>query len=283
MPAASAPRDDPAPDAWVIRRPAPALRAWIDRYIGYRLVEPAPGIHLGLPSRHLTFVVGIGEPIDVAVQTDPRQAPQTYDAVVGGLQATSAVIAYDGRQEGVEIELTPLGSRALFGLPARALWNRSLELSDVVGDLGRELWERLQGPATWRERFAVCDDVLSRAARDDRTVTELGRCWDALVTTGGQVRVDDLAGRTGWSRQHLTRRFRDEFGLAPKRAARIVRFERAARLLRGPNPPSIAEVATRCGYHDQPHLHRDMVAMAGCTPARLLTAVTPDARRAPTG
>src|SRR5262245_19989509 len=51
--------------AWVIRRPAPALAHVVERYIGYRAVGFAPGVHRGLPSRHQTFIVGIGPAIDV--------------------------------------------------------------------------------------------------------------------------------------------------------------------------------------------------------------------------
>ncbi len=45
---------------WVIGLPAGPLRPYVDRYLGYRLAGFAPGIHRGLPSRHMTFIVGIG-------------------------------------------------------------------------------------------------------------------------------------------------------------------------------------------------------------------------------
>jgi transcriptional regulator GlxA family with amidase domain len=100
---------------------------------------------------------------------------------------------------------------------------------------------------------------------------ELRRSWDLLVTTQGEASVADLARDVGWSRQHLARRFRDEFGLSPKLAGRIVRFERARRMLES-TPPfvSIAQVAATCGYYDQSHLTRDFVELAGCPPGRWL-------------
>jgi hypothetical protein len=42
-------------DHWIQRRPAPALRPLIDSYIGYRAAG-RPGLHRGLPSRHLTLI-----------------------------------------------------------------------------------------------------------------------------------------------------------------------------------------------------------------------------------
>lgn len=88
----------------------------------------------------------------------------------------------------------------------------------------------------------------------------------------GTISVDAVAGRVGWTRQHLGQGFRHEFGLSPKAAARVIRFERARRMLQStPAFVSIAQVAATCGYYDQAHPHRDFVEFAGCSPSRWLT------------
>ena len=148
--------------------PAPALRGAIGHYTGYRLLGYAPGVHRGLPSRHLTFIVSIGDPIDVVQQPDRAQAPAAYRFVTGGFQTTNAIIAHRGNQEGVAIDLTPAGCRALLGRPASDLWNVSIEAGDLIGGAGAELWERLQETLDWRERFAICDEVLGRLVRPPR-------------------------------------------------------------------------------------------------------------------
>ncbi len=255
------------------RRPAPALAGLIEQYYGYRLQGYAPGVHRGLPSRHVTFIVSIGSPIDIAAQTDPRQAPGSYRCVLSGLQALPALIAHDGNQEGVGIELTPVGFRTLFARPARELWNTTVELDDVVSHVGSELWERLQVTPNWADRFAVCDEILTRLLRPDlpEVAPELDHAWDLLVSTGGTTTVSDISSATGWSRQHLTRQFTDEFGLGPKLAARVVRFERARRMLQAVPPHiSIAQVAAVCGFYDQAHLTNEFTYLAGCTPAQWL-------------
>jgi AraC-like DNA-binding protein len=255
---------------WLTSQPAAPLSPFVDRYVGYRLVGFAPGFHHGLPSSHMTFIVSIGADIDVAAQTDRSQIPDRYRCVVSGLQASSALIVHDGNQEGIAIELSPLGSRAVFGMPAGALWNTSVELSDVVGSIGSELWERLQSTGTWHDRFAVCDEVLTGLLRDNPVAPELQRSWQLLVASAGSIPVSDLALEIEWSRQHLARRFGHEFGLSPKLAGRVVRFERARRMLgAAPSTASIARVAATCGYYDQAHLTRDFVELAGCPPRRL--------------
>lgn len=63
----------------------------------------------------------------------------------------------------------------------------------------------------------------------------------------------------------MARRFRAEFGITPKTAARIFRFERACGLISNLRQP-LAEVAAACGYADQAHMTRDWKAFAGTSP-----------------
>lgn len=251
----------------VTGRPAPALGGFVDHYLGYRQSGFEPGLHRGLPSRHMTFIVSIGPGIDVVQQTDPRQRPDRYGCVLSGLQATPATIRHDGHQEGVAIALTPLGCRTLFGMPAQELWNLTLEFADVAGPAGYRLWEELQGPAGWPERFATVDRALTELADHERRVgPELAWAWRTAVRDPA-VSVGGLAEEIGWSRQHLTRRFTGEFGLGPKLAARIARFERARRMIGNvPSYVTLAQIAATCGYYDQAHLNRDFAELAGCPP-----------------
>jgi len=110
----------------------------------------------------------------------------------------------------------------------------------------------------------------------DDIARELRLSWQTLVQSGGELSIRELAHETGWSRQHLTHRFRAEFGLTPKLATRVVRFDRARRMLQSvPSFVSIAQVAAACGYYDHAHLDRDFVELAGCTPTELLAEELP--------
>ncbi|MGH3364970.1 MAG: helix-turn-helix domain-containing protein, partial [Nocardioidaceae bacterium] len=60
--------------------------------------------------------------------------------------------------------------------------------------------------------------------------------------------------------------FRAEFGLGPKLASRVVRFEVAQRMLRTSPSVPFADVASACGYADHAHMAREFTELAGCTP-----------------
>ncbi|MFG2191994.1 helix-turn-helix domain-containing protein [Streptomyces sp. NPDC048639] len=253
--------------------PAPAVRPYVRRYLGYRYLGFPPGVHVGLPSAWLTVVISLDEPTRVA-QT-PGAAATAYAALAGGLDTRPVAIAHDGDQYGVQLELSPLGCRGLLGLPAAGLARAVADLPDLLGQApARELAERMAEGRSWASRFAVLDEVLGRAIRRDAgaPAAEVERAWRCVRDSGGAVGIGEMAAEIGWSRRHLTARFTAEFGLTPKDVARVVRFERAKRLLSGTARPGLAETAVACGYYDQAHLARDWRELAGMPPSAWLAA-----------
>ncbi|HEX2177198.1 MAG TPA: helix-turn-helix domain-containing protein [Nocardioidaceae bacterium] len=257
------------------RRPAPALRGLVDGYTDYLLERVPAGIHRGLPSRHLTMVIPLDAPLQMAAMPDPDQPVGSFDVVVSGLHRQPAQIRMTGRSAGVQLTLTPAGCRALLGLPAGELGSWVGSLVDVLGPRAVRLRDRLVAAATPRQRFAVLDEELLGLLglfplRRDVVRPEVGWAWRRLVRGVGAIAVGELAAEVGWSRRHLAEQFRREYGLAPKAAARVLRFERSAGLLASRPAPRLGDVAAICGYADQAHLARDWRELAGCAPSRWL-------------
>ncbi|MEU4221167.1 helix-turn-helix transcriptional regulator [Actinoplanes sp. NPDC026623] len=252
-------------------RPSAALRPYVAHYSGWRQAGVPSVTHRGLPSPYLTLILTLDEPLVVRVHPDRRQAPGRYDALVGGLHLTPALVAHGGRQCGVQVAVNPLGCRALFGLPAGELAGLDLDLADVLGPLGAEqVRERLRAAPHWPGRFAAVDAALLALARRGAAEVhpDVTHAFGRLLATGGNLPVRDLADEVGWSPRHLTDRFRVETGLGLKEAARVVRFDRARRRL---TPVTrLADLAASAGYYDQAHLAREFRAMAGCSPSRWL-------------
>jgi AraC-like DNA-binding protein len=248
---------------WALHEPHSVVRPLVTRYVGYAQDDVTLAVHRGLPSRHVTLVISLAGPV--------RMAGQSLQALVGGLHTRAVLIRQDRVQEGVQLELDPLGVRTLFGVTAA-------ELSGEVADLAEFglgwLPERLR-ELSWRERFALLDEVLAaRAVEPVVPPPELGEAWRRLRGADGRVRVADLADEVGWSRRHLGERFRAELGLAPKQAARVLRFERAGRLLRS-GRTDLAALAAECGFYDQAHLTNEWRALAGCTPGTWIAEELP--------
>lgn len=261
----------------VVRRPHPALVPYVAAITGYRHEGLPPGVHRGLPSPYLTLVVTVDEPLVLAAHADPRQPPGAYDAVVGGLHTRPVLIAHRGRQYGVQVSLTPLGARAVLGAPAAVLASWDVDLADVVGAPAVELTERLRAAPDWPDRFAAVEGVLLRLTRAGAALApEVTEAWRLTTASYGRLRVEEVARRVGWSSRHLGELFRAETGLTPKEAARVVRFDRARRLLTRRvslgRSADLAGLATACGYFDQAHLAREWRSLSGLPPSGWLAA-----------
>jgi AraC-like DNA-binding protein len=277
-------------------RPPEALRPLVAWYSGYRETGAPPARHRGLPSPWLTLIVTLDDPLMISEHPDPHQPASQHQVLVGGLHTAPALVTHDGRQSGIQLGLTPLGARVLLGLPAGELAALDVEGDEVVGRFAAELQDRVRAAVTWTGRFAALDGLLAARAgltrlspegrpvplprrtgpMDERALIapEVTYAWRTLLTSRGAVSVADLAGQTGWSSRHLDNRFRSEIGLTPKAAARVIRFDRARRMLmrrvRDGGPPALAELAAAGGYYDQAHLAREFRGLAGCPPSHWL-------------
>ncbi|WP_072736963.1 helix-turn-helix domain-containing protein [Rhodococcus triatomae] len=252
-----------------VRRPSAPLRPYLGAYQGYRLRGYPAGEHLGMPAPSLTVILALDPPLDIARAARPDQKPDTYASVASGITTTSVVIRHDGNQHGIQLELTPLGARALLGVPAAALGQWLVGLDDVIGADAEELTGRLLSEPSWDGRFDILDEVLTRRVREVAADRAMMQAWRRLLADG-TARVGDVADELGWSRRHLTGRFSAEYGITPKDAVRLGRFHRSLRVLRRPGPPPLSEVAHACGYYDQAHMTRDWTDLGGTTPTRWL-------------
>ncbi|MBZ5740751.1 helix-turn-helix domain-containing protein [Nocardioides mangrovi] len=239
----------------------PALAPYVASLTAYDVDLGAPGVHRGLPSPELTFVLPVGEPLDVGWRGAPASRARRW-STVSGLHAGPAEIHHDGHQAGVQLGLTTAGARALFGVPAATLAGELVELDDVAPAL-RLLPEALAEATPERWESLVQEALLLRLA-EVRTAPAVGQAL-ARLTRG--ARVQDVADEVGYSRRHLATVVRRECGLTPQELRRVGRFSRSRTVL-GRMP--LVEVAQRCGYADQAHLTREWVALAGCPPTTWL-------------
>ncbi|MET8936195.1 helix-turn-helix domain-containing protein [Streptomyces rubiginosohelvolus] len=175
-----------------------------------------------------------------------------------------------GRIECLQIRLSPPLAVAVLGAAAD-LSGTVVSLEDIWGRDAERTEGRLRAAGTWDERFAIATDALGRRLDARRSPDpEVAAVWELILTGRGRVGVDSLANEVGWSRKRLWSRFRSQIGLAPKRAARLVRFDHAAHLLAAGRPA--AEVAAVSGYADQAHLHREVKAFTGAMPTAVAAA-----------
>ncbi len=250
----------------MVRSADPGLRRHIGRYWGYAHRASGPARQREPLSTGVVLIFGLGPRLGVVDRAAPARPPAWVGSFVAGLDDACALIEHGGEMRGVQVDLSPLATRMIFGVPMYSLAREVVPLEDLLGCGGPLFEERLMEAAGWEERFDLIEAMLgARLEAAQAPPPDVEWAWRRLVASGGRLGVAELATEIGCSRKHLATRFREHVGLPPKLVARILRFRRASDLL-GASRTSLAEVAAACGYYDQAHLDRDFRDFAKTTP-----------------
>lgn len=229
--------------------------------VAYDLQVPIDAAHVGLPSTSATVILAVDEPLDVGWLHDPTSSSRRWCSM-SGLHLTPALIRTHGMQRGIHLELTPFGSRALFGAPFGTVAGHTVDLADLPRGLSPAEHEAVTAPAAWAARLTTLEALLLDRLQAAHLAADLRRAWQLL--SAGQ-RVSWVADEVGWSRRHLANRVRSEFGVSPKELGRLARFQNASRMVQSGLP--LAQAAQAAGYADQAHLSREWKTFAGRSPS----------------
>jgi AraC-like DNA-binding protein len=248
------------------RAPAPALRRYVRRYYGFSERASGPVRRREGPGADVILLCSFGHEWRIGSATDPSRPVARIGSFVAGLHEGCVTTEHDGESHGLQVSLTPPGAYALLGLAMDELAGRTVDAAAVLGARER-LVQELAELHDWPSRFALLDRALLRRLERARPPsTEVMWAWDRLVRDHGRAPIGNLTAELGWSRRRISSRFREEIGLPPKRAARLLRFERAKALLDRADR-SLADIALESGYYDQSHLSNEFRRISGVTPA----------------
>ncbi|HEV8487952.1 MAG TPA: helix-turn-helix domain-containing protein [Blastocatellia bacterium] len=219
-----------------------------------------------LPDGCTEIVFNLAEPFS---QQDPdgktRRQPLT---LIVGQMRRHLLIAPTGRVQLVGVRFWPGGAYPFLSLPQDQIADRVIALDLVWGAMARELESRIrEAPTTSaivREIEAALLGRLSQfRAHDEAEVKAIA----LILRSGGCLPIERLAEKMGISFRKLDRRFNTRVGLPPKTLCRIIRFQRALRMIERENVrPDWVQIALECGYYDQPHFIKEFKAFAGTEP-----------------
>lgn len=148
-------------------------------------------------------------------------------------------------------------------------------LSDLAPDTAT-LHQRLRATENLHHRYALLEqwvrNALARAASADQAVTEACR----LLIADPRLKIDELARKFGWNARMIHRQFLGACGYGPKHFQRIMRIQRAIRVLHVEAPAGASDLAIAAGYADQAHMNRDFREITGFTPGRYFAIARPE-------
>jgi AraC-like DNA-binding protein len=247
-----------------MRPRSPALAPFVAS-MGYLEGRFPHGRERVLPTGTVQLLVNLDRD---ALHSAPDGLPpiRTGGAALQGPSARSAVVETADQRAIVWVGFRPGGAAPFFPGLAEAR-DQLVPLDAVWGRRGRALRDRLLAAGSADEMLAAVEDALLAAAEPPRPDPALAAAVAALHRGAS---VAEAADRLGWTTKRLVRLFGAQVGLAPKRFARVRRFQRllsAAATRLGGTGGDWARLAAECGYHDQAHMIHDFRSFAGQSPS----------------
>lgn len=179
----------------------------------------------------------------------------------------------------IGVQLRPAAVSSVLGVPAAAVRDARVHLSELWGQAGRDLADRLVDAPSTQARVAL----LEAACVERLTGARTGPPVDALrrlVREGRKLDPYEL----GVSERQLRRWCDSAYGYGPRTLTRIIRFQSVLRRLRQYGDLPLSDLAVTTGHVDQSHLAHEVGAFSGLTCGalrrllqRLPAGVGPDA------
>jgi AraC-like DNA-binding protein len=193
---------------------------------------------------------------------------------LSGPETTSWPRGYPPATTAVGVGFKPGVGPPMLHLAASEVRDARIRVEALWADRdARELAERVAGHPDDRGRAGELERAVGRLAARARPVDQVAVEVAARLHQPHAASVRGLSRATGLSERQLHRRCTAAFGYGPAVLARMLRLQRALQLARAHQGPlRLAALAAAAGYFDQPHFAREVRAIMGTTPTRLLRA-----------
>ncbi len=254
--------------------PHPHLAGVVRHYQSREAHLGAATRRIPLPARTdvlLEFYFTTPHRLELQPTAAPDRAP--WVAAVGPQTFRRVDLLLTGRVDSFTIHFAPTGLYTLLGVPMDGLTDAGIDASRLFGaQATADLHDELADAAGLATRARIADRfLLARRMRRLEPASGASRAVAAALAHmrrwPGMDRAETLAARSGLSDRQFRRLFGEQIGIAPKRYARMLRFEAAvAAKAAAPDRPW-TDIAHDLGWFDQAHMDKDFRALAGVPPS----------------
>lgn len=241
-------------DGFMYLLPHPALRNWISNYT---ITFPSPGMmsdqYAVMPHGSATLVFSCNTS-DMEVSLF---GPATKPACVGGSANRFGMLFI--------VEFQPAGYYAFSGMPQSELVDTILPFDTVHPPLQKLMAQQLEKASSVEGLVAGADRLFMAHLKTAVYQQGFSLANRMIIDSGGLATVKDISENVFYSERHLGRIFDRYMGVNVKAFSRLVRVNKALRLLRR-RGLSILQVCMQTGFYDMPHFIRDFKSICGITP-----------------
>jgi len=186
-----------------------------------------------------------------------------------GIQTQSVLASRRNNCHLVGLKLQPVGAYTLFGENLKNISPINKPLNEFGVEWLGNLDEQIQN---WEEDESIIkllsETLLQQIEKlENDQLHELAASFlAAILNVKGQISVQELAKQHCLSTRHFQRKFKDFFGVSPKKFLNIIRFKHLYKssILQQKLPANFLEY----GYYDQMHFIKDFQKHLGVNPSK---------------
>lgn len=186
-----------------------------------------------------------------------------------GIQSQSVLARRKNYCHLVGLKLYPWGAYRLFKNQLNLIANKNVSITEFGLEWLNVLNDELQSINTSSEIVEFISEKLRyqiKQQHQDNTWKTAEAYLKTILSKDGQISVQELAQQHCLSIRHFQRKFKQYYGLSPKKMINIIRFKKLYKssVLQKKMPEAFLEF----GYYDQMHFIKDFQKQLGITPSK---------------
>lgn len=182
--------------------------------------------------------------------------PSTVPSMVGDKANQSEMIFI--------IEFHPAGLYAFTGIDQKELTNQRIPFEVIKPILNRSMIEILERTNNLSELISGIETLLGSNCLIDHP-SQLNIATKMIIEHAGNISRKEISDSVYYSERHINRIFDQCMGMNIKTFSRMVRINKAMRLMHD-DQNSIIQIANLTGFYDLPHFTHDFKSVCGITP-----------------
>ncbi|MCX6317602.1 MAG: helix-turn-helix domain-containing protein [Bacteroidetes bacterium] len=161
----------------------------------------------------------------------------------------------------------PDGFCPFSAIPLTSMNDRAVALTELFAEEGSQLEEKVMQAQDNEERIQHIESFLCKKLQTEDSMNRVARsAVQALLESGGQHPIQELATQLQINRRQLERKFSKATGMSPKQYSKVLRLQTACKLIGKGTFQHLTALALEAGYYDQAHFIKDFREFTGVTP-----------------
>ena len=219
-----------------------------------------------IPGGRIELIFNFADPLSWLLTRENTQGVVMQNAFLMGPRDRIYYAYGPGTIDMAGIRFKPGGLAAFTQVPVLTILNRVVPAEYIFGSVANNWQALLYEMKTDEDKINLLDKLLLQAVKnDDPDMQMVNRVLKTIRTNTSPMHVQSICDTTGWYYKKLERAFQKNAGYTPKHYCKIVRFNKALRLMAN-SSRSLTEICYDCDYFDQSHFIKDFQQFAGTTP-----------------